>query len=196
MPVVMILGPALQLAIDGEGEGSREGQYHCPAGKSQGHSPPLMPWGELALYGHIFRAGSPASPTVCRPLPRVLQLASINISSPILMSPRDSSLMMPRWGLGPVLHSPQPSTYLRVAAQTRDISLAFGGNISLLMQGHEPDVSLRGSTGQDSTMVSGVITSYSHQAVLITSESLVLPLFYLPTCFCFSSISLPLICFF
>jgi hypothetical protein len=47
-----------------------------------------------------------------------------------------------------------------MAAQVRDICLAFGGNRSLLLQGQGPRC---GSTGQDPTMVPGGITGYSHQ---------------------------------
>lgn len=48
------------------------------------------------------------------------------------------SLVMSRREAGPVLRSPQTSTSLQVAAQTRDIQLAFGDNRLLLLQGHGP----------------------------------------------------------
>lgn len=64
------------------------------------------------------------------------------------------------------------------AAQTRDVCMAFRGNM-----GHEhqhrlygcrtmdPDVALRGSRGQDITMASGSSVGYSHQAVPRHSRS-------------------------
>jgi hypothetical protein len=39
-----------------------------------------------------------------------------------------SSPTIPRQGMGPVRHSPQTSTWLLVAVETRDIHLALGGN--------------------------------------------------------------------
>jgi len=60
----------------------------------------------------------------------------------------------------------------------------------------DPGVAYSSSTGQDPTMIPGVITGYSHQA-LTTFETSVLPCFILCISFCFSFlfISPPFTCF-
>ena len=82
---------------------------------------------------------------VCRGqgLSLILQLGKGRVSSPALMAScfhglRTSSPMMPRLGVGAILHSHQTSTFPRAATQTRDIYRAFGGNKHLLLQGQRP----------------------------------------------------------
>jgi hypothetical protein len=88
---------------------------------------------------------------------------------------------------------PSANNMSPVAAQTRDIHLAFGDNIYLLVKGL---IWVHVSTDQNPIMVPGGLTSYSHQAIPNYLQSPILPLITVPTSFCFyfCSISLPLTC--
>jgi len=105
--------------------------------------------------------------------------------------PRRSSPMMSRWGVKPVLHTLRhqhvPRQQLRLG-----MSLTFGGNRPLLLQGHGHSMAPSGGTGQNPHH--GTRWPRYIKLILTTLNSSVLPLFIAPTffCFSFSSISPPL----
>lgn len=96
--------------------------------------------------------------------------------------------------MGQVLQSPHTLTCPQEAVQTRDFSLAFGGNKLLLLQCHGAIETPLAAQAR-SPLRSYVASPATHiRLLLATFESLVVPLFSMTTSFCFSfsSISPPL----
>lgn len=109
-------------------------------------------------------AGSLATLKMCRhsPSPAV---GKVQGSALLLLSPQgkfshDSQM---RGGVSSV----QPSDINMFPGGSPDQGLlpSFGGNKSLMLRATDPDMALRGSTGQDPTVVPGDITGYSHQGI-------------------------------
>lgn len=94
--------------------------------------------------------------------------------------------MMPRQGVGLVLHSSQTSIGRQVAAQTREAPCYF--------RAMDPGMAFGSSTGLAFTMVLGGIIGAHIRLFLTALGSIALPFFTVPTslCFSFSSISTPL----
>lgn len=108
------------------------------------------------------------------------------------------------WGTGPTLCSTQTSIRTQMIAQTKDVPMAFSGNMG---QGHRPrlplccrvmstDMSLIGSMWQGFSMASGGNTGYSYQAVLklFTISSSASLHSAQALCFPFSTITIPHTC--
>lgn len=126
--------------------GKEQGQLSCsqgsdllPAARGKGRPgrrESLLPschcmsdeWQGQFFYTHTFVSVSLT----------VLKLARGGSQLSYSHDPIHSYLMMLRQGLRPVSYSSQAFICVQMAAQTRHICMAFGGNRPLLLQGHEP----------------------------------------------------------